>query len=260
MRYQSILLERRGQAYYLTLNRPGDGNVLGALMADEIAEACRQIDEDENVRIVFLTGAGGVFCRGEDLEASGSPGLSLAGSHCEPPARRATSALGTLKLPLICAIEGEAIGAGLELALCCDLRVASRDAVFALPQASWGMIPSGGGTQRLPRLVGRAKALEMLLTAEPVDASQALEVGLVNRVTEPGGALAGAEELALRISERAPIAVNYAKEAVAKGMDVPLDQGLRLEADLSIILQTTADRDEGIRAFLEKRKPLFKGE
>lgn len=262
MVYRAILLDKRGPLYHLTLNRPGQGNALGSDMAAEVAQACQEVAEDDEARIVLVSGAGGVFCCGEDLGELRE--LAWGGISPDwgqrPPARQATRALAGLTVPLIAAIEGQALGAGLELALACDLRVAAEDARLGLPQAALGLIPSGGGTQRLPRLVGRGKALEMLFTAEPIDAGQALRLGLVNRLAPPGQALAAAEEMARRILERAPIAVAYAKEAVAKGMDLALDQGLRLEADLSVILQTTADRDEGIRAFLEKRRPQFKGE
>ncbi|MBI4297318.1 MAG: enoyl-CoA hydratase/isomerase family protein [Chloroflexi bacterium] len=259
MRYQAILVEKRDAVCYLILNRPQRGNLLDMAMAEEIAEACQQITDDDEARLVLLAGAGGIFCCGEDLEEYRRGWGGAMEQRRWPPARQATVALAGLRLPIIAAIEGDAIGAGLELALCCDLRVASQEARFSLPQVAMGLIPAGGGTQRLPRLVGRGKALEMLLIAETLDAAQALSLGLVNRLTPRGDALAGAEEMARRILERAPIAVTYAKESVAKGMDAPLDQGLRLEADLSIILQTTADRDEGIRAFLEKRSPRFKG-
>jgi enoyl-CoA hydratase len=160
----------------------------------------------------------------------------------------------------IAAINGDAWGEGLELALSCDIRIASEGARFCLPHTGYGLIPGGGGTQRLPRLVGKGKALEMTLTAEPIDAQEAFRTGLVNKVVPHDELLQEVEELAGRIIARAPIALRYAKEAVNKGLDLTLEQGLRLEADLYFLIQTTDDRMEGIRAFLEKRSPQFKGE
>jgi len=152
------------------------------------------------------------------------------------------------------------VGQGLELALACDIRIAAEGAKFCLPHTSYGLIPSGGGTQRLPRLVGKGKALEMVLTAEPVDAEEAFRIGLVNKVVPSEKVLSEAEEVAKGITTKGPIALRYAKEAVNKGLDLTLEQGLRLEADLYFLIQTTADRMEGIRAFLEKRPPQFRGE
>jgi enoyl-CoA hydratase/carnithine racemase len=160
----------------------------------------------------------------------------------------------------IAAIDGVAMGEGLELALACDVRIASDRASFCLPHTAHGLIPSGGGTQRLPRLVGKGKALEMILTAEPIDAEEALNIGLVSKVVSPAKLFSIVEEWADRITKQAPIALRYAKEAVNKGMDISLEQGLRLEADLYFLIQTTEDRMEGIRAFKEKRPPRFKGE
>jgi enoyl-CoA hydratase len=167
--------------------------------------------------------------------------------------------LAELPQPVVCAINGDAFGAGLELALACDVRIASEGASFALPDISLGLLPVAGGTQRLPRLVGRGKALEMVLTGEPVDAQEALRIGLVGAVAPPEVLATVAEAVASRIAERGPLAVRYAKEAVSRGIDMPLEQSLRYETDLTVILQTTEDRAEGVKAFLEKRRPEFKG-
>jgi enoyl-CoA hydratase len=167
--------------------------------------------------------------------------------------------LAELSRPVVCALTGDAFSAGLELALACDVRIAAEGAEFGLPETAMGMVPMGGGTQRLARLVGRGKALEMILTAEPIDAAEALRVGLVNAVLPREKVVAEAEEIARRVAERGPLAVRYAKEAVLRGMEMPLEQGLRYETDLTVIIQTTEDRAEGVRAFLEKRKPEFRG-
>jgi enoyl-CoA hydratase/carnithine racemase len=243
----TVVHARRGHVAYLTLNRPEAGNAVNQEMAQELEEACRRINQDEGVYVVVLTGAGDAFCGGSELEAgeyTGGPAAAVAG----------------IDRPVIAAINGDAVGPGLELALGCDIRVASDTARFALPQVARGLIPTDGGTQRLPRIVGRGKALELLLTAATVGAGEALEIGLVSRVFPPDRLSAGVEALAGEIAAKGPLALRYIKETVGKGLDMTLEQGLRLEADLYFLLHTTADRTEGIRAFLEKRPPKFKGE
>jgi enoyl-CoA hydratase/carnithine racemase len=156
-------------------------------------------------------------------------------------------------------VNGPAISGGLELALACDIRIAAPTAAFSLPEVTQGAIPGGGGTQRLPRIVGRAKALDMVLTGRTLDADEALRCGLVTSVADDEDCTAEAISLAGRIAERGPLAVRYAKEAVHRGTEMPLEQALRYETDLTVILQTTNDRAEGVRAFVEKRKPQFDG-
>jgi enoyl-CoA hydratase/carnithine racemase len=161
--------------------------------------------------------------------------------------------------PVLAVLDGAVEGAGLELALACDLRVASEGATFALPQLAAGAVPVFGATQRLPRLVGRARAAEMLLLGEVIDAGTALRWGLVNTVAPAASTRAEAERLAAAMCARGPLALRFAKEAVARGLDLPLAQALQYETDLTVILQTTADRAEGVRAFVEKRPPRFGG-
>jgi enoyl-CoA hydratase/carnithine racemase len=159
--------------------------------------------------------------------------------------------------PVIAVVKGEATGAGLALVLAADIRVAERGARFSLTEVASGGLPVGGSMQRLARLVGRGKALELILTGEAIDAEEALRIGLVSEVVPD--AQARAQEIAERIVERGPLAVQYAKEAVSRGLEMPLEQALRFETDLTVILQTTEDRAEGVRAFREKRKPRFRG-
>ena len=161
--------------------------------------------------------------------------------------------------PIIAAIGGFAFGGGLELALACDMRIAAANATLGLTEVNLAIIPGGGGTQRLPRIVGRGKALEMILTGARIPADEALRIGLVERVVPEGQALAAATELARTLAARAPVALRYAKEAVVKGLELPLADGLRLETDLSTLLRTTEDRVEGAKAFLEKRPPRWTG-
>ena len=161
--------------------------------------------------------------------------------------------------PIIAAIRGFALGGGLELALACDIRIAAEDAQLGLTEINLAIIPGGGGTQRLPRLVGRGKALEMILTGARVPAAEALRIGLVERVVAVAELQPAAQALARAMAEKAPIALRYAKEAVVSGLELPLADGLRLEGDLSALLRTTEDRVEGARAFVEKRKPRWSG-
>jgi enoyl-CoA hydratase/carnithine racemase len=167
--------------------------------------------------------------------------------------------LAELPKPVVCAINGDATGGGLALALACDVRVAAEGARFSLPETGMGLVPMGGATQRLVRIAGRGKATEIVLTGEPVDAAEALRCGLVSAVVPRAKVAAEAERVAEVIASRGPLAVQYAKEVVSRGIDMPLEQGLRYETDMTVILQTTEDRAEGVKAFLEKREPKFKG-
>ncbi len=161
--------------------------------------------------------------------------------------------------PIIAAIRGVALGGGLELALACDIRIAGDDALLGLTEVNLAIIPGGGGTQRLPRLIGRGKALEMILTGARISAAEALRLGIVEHVVPVGDVMTSAMALARELAGKAPLALRYAKEAVVKGLEIPLAEGIRLEGDLSTLLRTTEDRLEGARAFLEKRKPSWKG-
>lgn len=247
MNYKSILYEKKGSIGYLKLNRPDNGNALNRAMADELAVCCQMINQDGEIRAVVLGGEGSTFCIGEDINDVGLSGI-------------AADALASLKMPVIAAINGDAIDAGLELALACDLRLSTDTANFGIREVARGLIPSGGGTQRLPRVVGRGKAFEMILTADIANANEAYRIGLVNKVLLASELQTEVEELAEKIASKGPIAERYAKEAIGKGLDMTLGQGLGLEADLSFILQSTKDRTEGIEAFLRKRTPEFKGE
>ena len=247
MSYETIIYDKKGPIGFITLNRPQVGNAINARMARELDEVCRNIDQDEEISAVILMAAGENFCSGcerGEWEVAGEAPRAVAG----------------LERVVIAAINGDALGEGLELALACDIRVAAEGARFCLPHTAYGLIPGGGGTQRLPRLVGRGKALEMILTAEPIDAEEAFRTGLVNKVVPSEQLLQEVEELAKRITPKGPIALRFCKEAVNKGLDLTLEQGLRLEADLYFLIQTTQDRMEGIRSFLEKRSPQFRGE
>jgi enoyl-CoA hydratase len=256
----TVLYNKREHIVDITLNRPEVDNLINRQLAQELAEACREINQDEDVHVVTITGAGDVFCRGSELEkpdeAKGSPAKP---EELVVPGNVAAS-IASIDRPVIAAINGDALGQGLELALGCDIRIASEKARFGFPQAALGLIPMDGGTQRLPRLVGSGKALELIYTADTIGADEALEIGLVSKVVPAENLVSEVETLAQTIAGKAPIALRYIKEAVNKGLDLTLEQGLRLEADLYFLLHTTADRTEGIKAFLEKRPPKFKGQ
>ena len=259
MLLRSLSLDKRGTVAHIALKRPEQQNAVDANMLRELADACEAIAGDSDVRVVVLSGGDGpVFCCGWDREALAGDDLQAAARSLGLPGDP-FGCLARLPQPVVCALNGDALSAGLELALACDVRVAAEGARLGLPETSMGLLPMAGGTQRLPRIVGRTRALEMILTAEPIDAAEALRVGLVNAVAPREQLLAEAEAIAARIAERGPLAVRYAKEAVQRGLEMPLEQALRYETDLTVILQTTEDREEGVRAFLEKRKPEFKG-
>lgn len=247
MPYKAIKYITKGHIASIVLNRPGDGNAVNMEMAQELEEIRSLINGDDGIYVVTVSGAGDAFCRGSDKDL-------------ETLSFRPAGAIAGIDRPVIAAINGDALGQGLELALACDIRLASDSARFGLTQVAQGIIPADGGTQRLPRIVGRGKALELLLTADTISANEALEIGLVSRVVPAKKLADEVTELAETIADKGPIALRYLKEAVNKGMDMTLEQGLRLEADLYFLLHTTADRTEGIRSFLEKRRPEYKGE
>lgn len=249
-----VLYEKKGSVAIITLNRPDLKNAINAHMVAQVRDIGGEISGDNDIRVLIIAGRE-TFCAGTDAEE-----LSLWGDKAALIQQLSISPIvAGLEVPTIAAINGEAFGQGLELALACDVRICTETAQFAMNHMASGDIPWDGGTQRLPRLVGRGKAMEMILTGGVIDAREAHRMGLVNKVVRAEELMAVVVDTAQEIASRGPIAARYAKEAVHKGMDLSLQQGLRLEADLYFLLHTTGDRTEGIRAFQEKRSPQFEG-
>ena len=262
MSASALRLEHDGPIARITLCRPDRGNPIDAAFVAELQSACEAISDDPGVRVVVLAAEGDSFSRGWDWEAltaTSEGGSLLEAARAQGMTNDPFGCLAALAKPVVCAVNGDATGAGLELAMACDIRIAAENARFSLPELSMGLLPMAGGLQRLARLVGRGNALELALTGGEFDAVEALRIGLVSAVVPADRLAAEGGAIANRIAERGPIATTYAKEAVSRGIDMPLEQALRFETDLTIILQTTEDRAEGVRAFLDKRKPEFKG-
>lgn len=251
-----IGLHIQDQVAWIRLERPTQGNAPDQEMAAALRETCETLDQDIGVRVIVVTGAGEHYCSAPPCPLVPGPN----GTAVAIPLPRIAATVAALRAPVIAAINGPAIGQGLELALACDLRIAAEGARFAMPQVPAGVLPWDGGTQRLPRIVGRGRAMEMLMTGREVDAREALDMGLVHEVVPQGELTARAQALAKSIAAAAPIALRYTKEAVLRGVDMGMEAGLRLEADLNILLQSTADRAEGVRSFLERRAPRFRGQ
>jgi len=257
--WQTLLLAAGDGVATLTLNRPDVHNAMNDTMRRELTSCFTALAEDDEVRVIVVTGAGErAFSAGADIREFVEPQVPVKFRDYR---RRVDFrvVMDRCPQPIIAAINGWALGGGLELALACDLRIAATDAQLGLTEINLAIIPGGGGTQRLPRLVGRGKALEMILTGARIGAEEALRIGLVERVVERGQALPAAAALARALAAKAPVALRYAKEAVVKGLALPLADGLRLESDLSTLLRTTEDRVEGARAFLDKRAPRWTG-
>ena len=263
MEFQTIICEVRNQIAWVTFNRPESLNAMNRQMTRELIEACRQAEEDGAVRIAVFTGAGEkAFSAGMDLKERAESSFSFIERRQQKLAatiHTQARAVAAMTKPTIAAIRGYCVGGGLEFALACDLRVAAEDAKLGLTEVRRGLIPGAGGTQRLARAVGAAKALEICLTGDTVSGSEALRLGLVNLAAPAGDVLKAAEDLANRILKGAPTSVTFIKEAIKKGLELPLEDGLRLEADLSALVATTEDSKEGPRAFAEKRPPVWKG-
>lgn len=259
MTYQTILISQDGPARVLTLNRPDKRNAVSTLMMQEIIDELKTAEADETVRAVIITGGQSFFSAGADLNEALQVKSAAQGIEYFRQWHRLNTAVEELAKPVIAAIEGFCITGGLEFALACDLRIAGEGASFAVTSSRIGTVAGAGGTQRLPRIVGVAHALDILFSAEPIDAREAHRIGLINRLTEKGGALEGAKKLVSVYAQRAPLSLALAKRAVHRGMQMDLASGIDLETFLVTTIYGTEDKQEGISAFLEKRTAHFKG-
>ncbi len=256
--FKNLSLEL-GEICVLRINRPKAMNALNADTMREIGDALDAVLDTEEAQALVITGAGErAFVAGADIGEFSNLEDVFGGRELALNGQDVMNTVAAMPIPVIAAVNGFALGGGLELALACDLRVASRTAKFGLPEVGLGLIPGFGGTQRLPRLIGEGRALDLILTGRHVDADEALALGLVNRVAED--ALEEARALAGLILKNGPVALGLAKEAVRRGLDVTLAEGLEIEADLFGMVSTTKDMREGTSAFLEKRAPEFQGE
>ncbi len=259
MKYENILFNKNGDTVVITIHRPLEQNILSTKTMQDIHHAFQAVQKDSDLRVAILTGNGEkVFSAGADinelrlLDSAGGQLLSQEG-------KEVLDFIENLGKPVIAAVNGVALGGGCELAMACTLRIASKNARFGFPEAKAGLIPGYGGTYRLPNLVGKGRALEMILTGEPVCADEALRVGLVNKVVPSEELLSAAQILAGKIVSSAPLAVRYIMEAVNKGIDMSWKQRALLEASLFGQCCASEDMEEGTRAFLEKRPARFQG-
>ncbi len=257
MPYEDIRVEvPEAHVGLIRLNRPEKLNALSGRLLEELLQALDGFEADPEIRVVVITGNDRAFAAGADIqEFQDMTAIRMLGGHRAAVWER----IRRFAKPLVAAVSGYCLGGGCELAMLCDLIVASESARFGQPEVNIGILPGAGGTQRLPRVVGKHRAMEMILTGRHISAQEAHSWGLVNRVVPVERYLEEALALAREIASKAPIAVRLAKEAVLRSMDTTLEVGLEYERRLSAIVFRTEDREEGVRAFLEKRKPVFRG-
>lgn len=259
MAFDNLLIERDGAVVIVTINRPTVLNALNSATIDELRRAMLDFRHDDSVRAIVVTGAGGKsFVAGADINElamqtpAGGREHALAGQHV-------LDVIENLGKPVVAAINGFALGGGCELAMACTLRIAADTARIGQPEIALGLIPGYAGTQRLPRLVGKGRAMEMILTGTPIAADEALRIGLINRVVPAADLMNEARALAAQLAKNAPVAMRYIVNAVNKGTEMPFAEACQYEATLFGLVASTDDMREGTSAFLEKRKPAFKG-
>jgi enoyl-CoA hydratase len=258
MEFENLLFEARGKIALITMNRPQALNAFDTKTLKELDAAVGLVESDAALRGAIVTGQGKAFVAGADIAEMSALG-PLAARDYIALGQKTFCRIEQMPKPFIAAVNGFAIGGGCELALACDIRIASEKASFGQPEANFGIIPGWGGTQRLPRLVGSGIARELLFTARTVKADEALSLRLVNRVVPPEALLDEAFNMMETIVAKPANAIAYAKTAITRGAEMDLNQALELEKDLISLLFSTDDQKEGMKAFLEKRQPAFKG-
>jgi enoyl-CoA hydratase/carnithine racemase len=257
--FQNIRFEKKNQIAYITIDRPKVLNALNMQTMGELRDVFTQIKDDAEIRVAILTGAGEkAFVAGADINELQKNNAVQAKAYTHR-GQAVLEVIENLGKPVIACINGFALGGGCELALACTMRLASENAKLGQPEVKLGIIGGYGGTQRLPRLIGKGLALQMLLTGEMISAQEAYRIGLVNEVVPQAQLISRAEEIARKIIANGPLAIQYTLEAVNKGMEMPLSEGLFLEATLFSVACATEDMKEGTTAFLEKRPAVFKG-
>lgn len=259
MEMKFIIFEKSEGIATITLNRPEALNAFNKEVIEEIMHALEDVKNDENIRVVVLTGSGEkAFSAGADIKAMAGM-TSLKARELSLTGERLCVALESLEKPVIAALNGYALGGGLEVAMSCDIRIASENARVGQTEINIGLIPGWGGTQRLTRLIGRAKAKELVFTGRIIDAKSAEQLGIVNMVVAADRLKEAVRQFALELASKAPVAVRVAKDLINKGADISLDSALALEREGFGVVASTEDLKEGVSAFTEKRKPVFKG-
>lgn len=259
MEFKNTLYEKRDGIATITINRPEAMNAMNEETITEILSRLEDAEKDENVRVIVITGAGEkAFCAGLDLKPMRDINVIKA-VEMSRRGQKLTLAIEEVGKPVIAAINGYALGGGLELAMACDIRIASEKARIGQPEVNVGLIPGWGGTQRLPRLVGKGIAKELIFTGKMIDAQTAERIGLINKVVPPEKLMSAVEELAKVIMSKPPIAIKLAKELINSSIETDQRTGLVHEAEAFGILSSTEDYREGVSAFIEKRKPEYKG-
>lgn len=260
MAYQNVLLEKDGAIATLTINRPKALNALDALTFDEIEAAVAEVGKDDALRVLIVTGAGEkAFVAGADIPSLNALNSAFDGAAVSRRGQEVFDTIERLEKPVLAAINGFALGGGCELALSCDIRFAADTAKMGLPEINLGLLPGYGGSQRLPRLVGKSIAKKIMFTGDMVDAAEALRIGLVDEVVPAADLMDVVKKFAAKLAGKAPLAMALAKRAVNEGMETDLDRANIFEASLFGIAIGSEDMKEGTGAFLEKRKPSFKG-
>ncbi|MDI6690493.1 MAG: enoyl-CoA hydratase-related protein [Candidatus Bathyarchaeota archaeon] len=259
MEFKYIIYEKSEGIATLTLNRPEALNAFNKEVVEEVLQALEDIKADENIRVAILTGTGEkAFSAGADIKAM--KGMNaLKARELSLMGEKLCNALENLEKPVIAAINGYALGGGLEVAMACDIRIASETARMGQTEINIGLIPGWGGTQRLPRLIGKTKAKELIFTGRIIDAKTAEQLGIVNMVVPTDKLKEAVREFALEIASKAPVAIKVAKSLIDKGSEISLDAAIALEREGFGVVASTEDLQEGVSAFIEKRKPTFKG-
>ena len=257
--YETLLFEASDGIGVLTLNRPKALNALNAQLMSELQAFVSKVATDPEIKVLIITGAGEkAFVAGADITEM-QPKSAVEGRDWAKFGQQVFDQIENLPQPVIAAVNGFALGGGNELAMACDIRIASEKAKFGQPEVNLGITPGFAGTQRLPRLIGKGRAKELIFTGEPIDAAEAYRIGLVNKVVPPEELLPAARDLAKKIIAKGEIAVRQCKAAINRGMEMDLASGTAYEAEVFGLCFATADQKEGMRAFIEKRKPVFSG-